>query len=442
MELYDAITLGSVGFLVILIIVMMRLVVSLKAEVQAKGDDADQLTQLDVRLRTMAEQSHQREQAVRDEFRQNREETSKAVGAFGDRVSQMGATQTDQQQKFREELNQSLSLLGEIVRKLGADQSAQQQQFRDKLDDKMKELRTENAQKLDEMRKTVDEKLQTTLERRLSESFKTVSERLEAVQRGLGEMQNLATGVGDLKRVLSNVKARGTFGEVQLKILIDDFLTPDQFKENYDCGFTTGTKRVEFGVRMPGDEARYLPIDAKFPKEDYDRLLDAYEAGDKDGVAQAGKDLSKRVREFAKDISTKYINPPHTTNEAILFVPTESLYAEILRTPGLVENLQRDFSVTVTGPTNLQVLLSTFRMGYQQAVMQEQAAEVWKLLGAVKNEFGKYGDQILAMNKSLEAAQRHVEKLDVRKRVMMKALKNVEELDSDKGTLLLGDDTD
>lgn len=351
-----------------------------------------------------AGQADVREKAIREEFKGNREEITKAISELSDTLRKFGQHQTDQQEQFRKTL-----------------------------DSKMNELRTENSQKLDEMRKTVDEKLQTTLEKRLSESFKTVSERLEAVHKGLGEMQNLATGVGDLKRVLTNVKSRGTFGEVQLKILIEDFLTPDQFIENYDCGFTSGQKRVEFGVRMPGDEQRYLPVDSKFPTEDYERVLSAVEAGDKEALAKASSDLSRQIKLFAKDIATKYINPPITTNEAILFVPTEGLYAELLRVPGLVESIQRDHAITIAGPTNFQVLLSTFRMGYQQAVMQEQAAEVLKILGAVKNEFSKYGDQITAMTKSLDAAQRHVEKLDIRKRVMLKALKGVEALDGSAG---------
>ncbi len=305
----------------------------------------------------------------------------------------------------------------------------------------MKELRQENSQKLDEMRKTVDEKLQTTLEKRLSESFKTVSERLEQVHKGLGEMQNLATGVGDLKRVLTNVKSRGTFGEVQLGLLIEDILTPNQFVANYDCGKRMGTQRVEFGIRMPGaEEEVYLPVDAKFPTEDYERLLTAVEAGDVDGIAGAQKLLAARVKAFAKDVAQKYINPPHTTPSAILFLPTEGLYAEMLRIPGFVEGIQRELNVTVTGPTNFQVLLTTFRMGFQQMVMQEHASEVWKVLGAVKREFSKYGEQITQMGKSVNALENHIGKLETRKNVMLRALKSVDEVEDSTAQLLLGDD--
>ena len=380
----------------------------------SEGDDTnEQLKSIEMRVTEMAFRADERETANRSEFKNNREELGKAITA-----------------------------LGETVRKLGADQSAQQEQFREKLDEKMKELRTENSAKLDEMRKTVDEKLQTTLEKRLSESFKTVSERLEQVHKGLGEMQSLATGVGDLKRVLTNVKSRGTFGEVQLELLIEDILTADQFKANYDCGKESGTMRVEFGIRMPGAEARYLPVDSKFPTEDYERLLTAAEGGDKEGLKLAQEALTRRVKTFAKDISQKYINPPHTTRDALLFVPTEGLYAEILRNDGLIESLQRDFAVTVTGPTNFQVLLNTFRMGYQQAVMQEHAAEVWKILGAVKREFGNYGEQIAAMGKNVKSMENHIGKLETRKNVMLRALKTVEVIEGPTDNDLLEDGTE
>ncbi len=435
-DLIGLIALGGIALLILLVIFLFKQIGDLKSQVAADDEQA-LLHQIGARVTDVAQQAVQRETAMRDEFRANREETAKSVGTLGETVRKIGVDQTAQQTQFRDEIGEALKYLNETVRKLGADQSNQQQQFRDKLDEKMKELRDENSQKQDEMRKTVDEKLQSTLEKRLSESFKTVSERLEAVQKGLGEMQNLASGVGDLKRVLTNVKSRGTFGEVQLELLIDDFLTADQYIANYDCGHKVGTKRVEFGIRMPGGEERYLPVDAKFPTEDYERLLLAVEAGDKAAMTAASDALVRRIKSFAKDISQKYINPPHTTSEALLFVPTEGLYAEVLRAPGLIESLQRDFSVTVTGPTNFQVLLSTFRMGYQQAVMQEQAAEVWKVLGAVKKEFARYGEQIEAMTKNVRAMGKHVEKLETRKNMMERALKTVEVIDSETADKLI-----
>lgn len=411
MTVSDYILIGLLGLVLVACFLLVRKVAALSARLD--GVDAqNQLQQIEVGLRYMNEQSGEREKAIREEFRGNREELSKAISA-----------------------------LGETVRKLGADQGAQQQQFRDKLDEKMKELRQENSQKLDEMRKTVDEKLQSTLEKRLSESFKTVSERLEQVHKGLGEMQTLATGVGDLKRVLTNVKSRGTFGEVQLELLIEDVLTPNQYVANYDCG-RKGT-HVEFGIRMPGTDAEvYLPVDAKFPTEDYERLLVAVEAGDTDGIAATQKLLATRVKGFAKEIATKYINPPFTTPSAILFLPTEGLYAEMLRIPGFVESLQREFSVTVTGPTNFQVLLTTFRMGFQQMAMQEHAQEVWKVLASVKGEFEKYGDQIAAMGKNVEAMEKHIGKLSTRRNQMLRALKSVEHIEGPDAPSLLPDDDD
>lgn len=408
MSVFEIAATAALGLMMLLLLfVLFRLHTLMDRLVS--GDQDTQLIRIETKVTEMAFQANQREQAIREEFRANREEQGKVISA-----------------------------LGETVRKLGADQSTQQQQFRDKLDEKMRELRSENSQKLEEMRRTVDEKLQTTLEKRLTESFKSVSERLEQVHKGLGEMQSLATGVGDLKRVLTNVKSRGTFGEVQLELLIADVLTPSQYVANYDCG-RKGT-HVEFGIRMPGTEAEvYLPVDAKFPTEDYERLLAAVEAGDTDGIAHAQKKLANRVKGFAKDIAAKYINPPHTTPSAILFLPTEGLYAEMLRLPGFVEGLQRGLSVTVTGPTNFQVLLNTFRMGFQQMAMQEHAQEVWKVLGAVKGEFEKYGDQIAAMGKNVKAMENHIDRLETRKNQMLRALKSVESVEGASASSLIGD---
>ena len=411
MDFFSIILAAGLGLLIVLVIVLLIRLGGLARTLQS-GDAQSQLIRIETRITEMAFQAGEREKGIREEFRGNRDEMAKAITG-----------------------------LGETVRKLGADQSAQQQQFRDKLDEKMKELRLENSQKLDEMRKTVDEKLQTTLEKRLSESFKTVSERLEQVHKGLGEMQSLASGVGDLKRVLTNVKSRGTFGEVQLGLLIEDILTPNQFIANYDCGKAGGTMRVEFGIRMPGTtDDVFLPVDAKFPTEDYERLLNAVEVGDGEGILTAQKILATKIKGFAKEIAQKYINPPYTTPSAILFLPTEGLYAEMLRVPGFVEGIQRELSVTITGPTNFQVLLTTFRMGFQQMVMQEHAAEVWKVLGAVKREFENYGEQIVAMGKNVNAMEKHVEKLKTRKNVMLRALGGVEALDDSTAATYLGSD--
>ena len=409
MTIIEIILSSGLGLLLILSIIQF---LKLRSFAQA-GDDEQlhKLIEIQARLDMAAGQAEAREKTIRQEFQGNREELTKAINELAD-----------------------------TMRRFGQHQTEQQEQMRNKLDEKMKELRSENSAKLDEMRRTVDEKLQTTLEKRLSESFKTVSERLEQVHKGLGEMQSLASGVGDLKRVLTNVKSRGTFGEVQLGLLIEDVLTPNQFIANYDCGKSGGQMRVEYGIRMPGaDDAVYLPVDAKFPTEDYERLLAAVEAGDSDGIASAQKTLASRVKGFAKDIAQKYINPPHTTPSAILFLPTEGLYAEMLRLPGFVQDIQRELNVTVTGPTNFQVLLNTFRMGFQQMAMQEHAAEVWKVLGAVKAEFNKYGEQISSMGKSVKALENHIDKLETRKNVMLRALKTVDEVEDATATKYLPD---
>ena len=409
MTIIEIILSSGLGLLLILSIIQF---LKLRSFAQA-GDDEQlhKLIDIQARLDMAAGQAEAREKTIRQEFQGNREELTKAINELAD-----------------------------TMRRFGQHQTEQQEQMRSKLDEKMKELRSENSAKLDEMRRTVDEKLQTTLEKRLSESFKTVSERLEQVHKGLGEMQSLASGVGDLKRVLTNVKSRGTFGEVQLGLLIEDVLTPNQFIANYDCGKSGGQMRVEYGIRMPGaDDAVYLPVDAKFPTEDYERLLAAVEAGDSDGIATAQKTLATRVKGFAKDIAQKYINPPHTTPSAILFLPTEGLYAEMLRLPGFVQDIQRELNVTVTGPTNFQVLLNTFRMGFQQMAMQEHAAEVWKVLGAVKAEFNKYGEQISSMGKSVKALENHIDKLETRKNVMLRALKTVDEVEDATATKYLPD---
>jgi DNA recombination protein RmuC len=415
MTMFEMAIVGGVVLLVVLVLFLVMRLAALERQVSQAEMDS-QLIRIDGRLSDMVTGAERREQASRTELmaqlRENREEMAKAITA-----------------------------LSETVRKLGADQGAQQQQFRDKLDEKMKELRTENSQKLDEMRRTVDEKLQTTLEKRLSESFKSVSERLEQVHKGLGEMQTLASGVGDLKRVLTNVKSRGGFGEKELEIIISDFLTADQYIANFDCGKKSG-ERVEFGIKVPGAGREvYLPVDAKFPTEDYERLLNAAELNDQDAVKAAAAALERAVLKFAKDVSGKYINPPYTTDWAVLFLPTEGLYAEVLRRPGLFERLQRDHRITVAGPTNLQVLLSTFRMGFRQVALQERANEVWDVLGTVKLEFGRFGEQIDRMGKSLTSALNHVETLDRRKRMMLRALKNVQAVDEDKAAELLEDDS-
>lgn len=263
-------------------------------------------------------------------------------------------------------------------------------QIRDTLEKKITDLQQGNEKKLDEMRKTVDEKLQDTLEKRLGESFKLVSDRLEAVHKGLGEMQSLATGVGDLKKVLSNVKTRGVLGEYQLENLLEQILTPEQYGKNVKTKDGSNAN-VEYAIKLPGREERivWLPIDSKFPREDFELLIDSYDKGSPELIEENRKAFSKGIRKCAQDIKDKYIDPPNTTDFAILFLPFESLYAEVLRTPGLFESLQRELKIAITGPTTLAAYLSSLQMGFRTLAIEKRSSEVWELLGAVKTEIGR-----------------------------------------------------
>jgi len=314
-------------------------------------------------------------------------------------------------------------------------------ELRAAIEQRLLALQTDNAGKLDEMRRTVDEKLHATLELRLGESFKQVSERLEAVQRGLGEMQALATGVGDLKRVLTNVKTRGTWGEVQLARLIEDGMTPEQYAKNVKT-VPGSDAQVEFAIRLPGstelDQTVWLPIDAKFPKEEYERLMDAHEHADRDGIKTAGLALGKAVETQAKLIVSKYVSPPHTTDFAIMFLPSESLYAEVLRQPGLLDKLH-DLRVNVAGPANLAALLNSLQMGFRTLAIQQRSSEVWQVLRAVKTEFNKFGDTLANVKKSLDTASNRIGQTETRTRAMLRSLKNVEAMPEDEARALLRD---
>ena len=309
------------------------------------------------------------------------------------------------------------------------------------LNERLGAIQADSAQKLEEMRKTVDEKLHATLEQRLGESFKQVSDRLEQVHRGLGEMQTLATGVGDLKRVLTNVKSRGTWGEVQLGALIEQTLTIDQYSKNIST--RPGSRDlVEFAIRLPGQDANspvWLPVDAKFPVEDYQRLMDAQDRADLVEIESSAKALENRIKSEAKTIREKYVEPPYTTDFAILFLPTEGLYAEVMRRQGLLELLQRDFRVTVAGPSTFSALLNSLHMGFKTLAIEKRSSEIWNTLGQIKTEFSKFGDVIDATKKKLEAATKSFDAVDVRTRQINKKLSGVEALPLG-GNELLGDD--
>ncbi len=318
------------------------------------------------------------------------------------------------------------------------------------INERLGEIQQDNAKKLEDMRKTVDEKLQSTLEERLGASFKIVSERLEQVHRGLGEMQSLASGVGDLKRVLTNVKTRGTWGEIQLEAMIEQVLTANQYAKNMATR-PGSSERVEFAIRFPGrdeDCPVWLPIDAKFPMEDYQRLVDAQDQADLAGIEQAAKALENRIRLEAKTIADKYLEPPHTTDFAVLYLPTEGLYAEVIRRPGLADSLQRDHRVTLAGPTNLLALLNSLQMGFRTLAIEQRSSEVWQVLGQVKTEFGKFGAVIEATEKKLQEASNKFSEVGRRKRAIDRSLKEVEALPiagtaaSSGSAALLADDLD
>jgi DNA recombination protein RmuC len=355
-------------------------------------------------------------QRLAEDARKSREETTLALNHFGEQ----------QQQRFA-------ALSAEHEKRMG--------EVRATLEAKLGAIQQDNAAKLEQMRATVDEKLQSTLETRLGQSFQLVSERLEAVQRGLGEMQNLAIGVGDLKRVLTNVKSRGILGEVQLGALLEQMLTAEQYESNV-ITVPGSNERVEFAIRMPGQgegEHILLPIDAKFPMEDYQRLLEAQENADIEAAGIAGRALEIRVREEARRIKGKYIAPPHTTDFAVLFLPTEGLFAEVIRRPGLFELLQREHRVTVAGPTTLSALLNSLQMGFRTLAIAKRSSEVWALLGAVKNEFGKFGVVLEKTRKQLDAARNSIDSAGQRTRAIERKLRGVETLSGEVTQQLLGD---
>jgi DNA recombination protein RmuC len=347
----------------------------------------------------------------------------------------------------RNENSDSARKLREEVVKTIEEKSRSQQESIDNLhnviDKHLKHLQESNEKKLEQMRQTVDEKLQSTLEKRLGESFKIVGDQLEAVQRGLGEMQSLATGVGDLKKVLTNVKTRGTWGEYQLGNILEQILTPDQYAKNVKPK-ERSDEIVEYAVRLPGHDNSsqvWLPIDSKFPQESYIRLKDASEKLDTDAIEKASAELIRTIKKSAKDISDKYIDPPHTTDFAIMFLPTEGLYAEVVRQPGILDDLQHQ-RIVVAGPTNLSAILSSLSMGFRTLAIENRSSEVRKILSAVKTEFSAFGDVLSKVKTQLDRASGTIDKAGVRTRAMQKKLKDVEELPVEDSTKILGFDSE
>jgi DNA recombination protein RmuC len=425
-----------------LIISVITLVFASKASASKNSNDFNEIK---YKIEHVLSEVKRIEASVKTEMITNRRETG------------------DNAQRIREELAVSLRNFGELITQTMANANATQKenffallnkqseqnnntsgkldQMRETLEKKISDMQSGNERKLDEMRATVDEKLQKTLETRLGESFKLVSERLEAVHKGLGDMQQLATGVGDLKRVLTNVKSRGVLGEYQLESILDQILTLDQYARNVKTKEGSNAL-VEFAVKLPGREdkekAVWLPIDSKFPKEDFESLMDAYDQAIPELIEEYRKSFVKGIKKCALDICSKYIDPPNTTDFAILFLPFESLYAEVLRTPGLFESIQREYKIIITGPTTLSALLNSLQMGFRTLAIEKRSGEVWQLLGAVKTEFGNFGGILEKTQKKLQEASNVIEQAGVRSRAIERKLRTVQELPKDQAIALIG----
>ena len=422
----------------------------------ANADEAAQRAQLLAVLQQQGQATEQRIDRVEGELRREvgdsartgRLEIQQTLATFQDTLVRQGAettrTQNAQIDAFAQQLVQLRGTLGDTLTRqlqdLSEANARRLAEVRATLETQLAQLQTSNAAKLDEMRATVDEKLHATLEARLGESFKQVAERLEQVHKGLGEMQTLAQGVGDLKHLLSNVKTRGMFGEAQLAALLEQVFAPDQYATQ--VATRPGSKNVvDFAIRLPGrgDDGApcWLPIDAKFPNEDYERLLDAQQRADVAGAEAAGKALEARIRLEAKSMAEKYVEPPHTTDFALMFLPTEGLYAEVLRRPGLMEALQRDHRVTLAGPTTLLAMLNSLQMGFRTLALEKRSSEVWQVLGAVKTEFGKFGDVLAKVKAQTQTVLNTLDSAEVRSRAMGRALKQVEALPTEQAQALL-----
>ena len=411
------ILIGSIATIVLVTVVLIR---------QSRGFDTAAKTVRD-ELKAGREEAQQATARLREEF---------GVGMKAGHdtlVRSLESTSTLQQAQLTGMTTQ--------IKELTESSQGGMRQVRDLLDTRVKELQEGNERKLDEMRKTVDEKLQDTLEKRLGESFKLVSDRLESVHKGLGEMQTLAAGVGDLKRVLTNVKARGTWAEVQLGAILEQVLAPGQFEKNVRP-VADSAETVEYAVRLPGPQddpaaCVWLPIDSKFPQEDYLRLQDAAERADADATLQAIEALTRTVKAAAKMIHDKYLKPPDTTDFGIMFLATEGLYAEVLRQPALVDELQQRYRVVVAGPTTLAAILTSLRMGFQTLAIEQRAAQVWRILGAVRTEFDKFGGVLDKVKRQLNSASRTIEQTGVRSRAMERKLRSVEQMPDDEAARIL-----
>jgi DNA recombination protein RmuC len=442
--------------ILIAIVIVLQIVSIMKSSKKDSGSDVEMKNSLGY----MNENVSRIEGSVKDEISRNREESNKSLKEARDEFNKSSRETRDElNTSFKNFSETTISSMREItnsqsnsfnvfsknIREKFEELTSQQKQLsettekrlekmRETVEGKLKSIQEDNTQQLERMRQTVDEKLQSTLEKRLGESFKIVSERLELVHSGLGEMRNLATGVGDLKKVLSNVKTRGVFGEYQLENILEQLLTPDQYGKNIRTK-TGSNDSVEFAIKMPGKEditkPCWLPVDAKFPTEVYQALNAAYESGDLALIETAKKDLAANIKKNAKYINDKYIDPPNTTDFGIMFLPFESLYAEVLRIPGLFEQIQRECKITITGPTTISALLNSLQMGFKTLAIGKRSSEVWDLLSSVKTEFGTYATLIEKTKKKLTEATNELDRVGTRSRSIERKLRDVHELPSE-----------
>ena len=428
--------LNAIGALILLVITVLAVWVGWWLGRRSNAPAEDLLPHLEPRFDALLKAQERQERELRDEFARARQESQAEAKRQRDDLAQalsrlgqsVGAQVVQLGQLHGERLDGFAAQLLQLTRSM----EQRSEVLRQAVEGRLAAIQADNGLKLDEMRRTVDEKLQSTLEQRLGESFRMVGERLEQVHRGLGEMQVLAAGVGDLKRVLTNVKTRGTWGEVQLGALLDQVLTAEQYAANVATK-PKSNDRVEYAIRLPGrgrddDLPVWLPIDAKFPLEDYQKLIEAQERADPLAAEEAGKALDNRLRLEARTIHEKYVEPPYTTDFAVLYLPIEGLYAEVLRRPGLAEALQRDWRVTLAGPTTLAAMLNSLQMGFRTLAIEKRSSEVWMILGAVKTEFGKFGEALAHTKKKLDEASNSIGKAETRSRMLSRRLKEVEAL--------------
>ena len=422
----------------IIIVAILQILLLLKKSGKFNTDDI---------LTPMSQSFERIERFTSNELGKSREESSQQSrfnreelgGTVKSELLTYAQTMRESLKQISDEQTKHLNAFVEQINSLNRSQTQQAELLRNKIEEKLINLQKDNSEQLEKMRQTVDEKLQGTLEKRLSESFKLISERLESVHKGLGEMQVLASGVGDLKKVLTNVKTRGTWGEVQLGAMLEQVLTIDQYEANVS---TKGNaERVEYAVKIPSknseQEIVWLPIDAKFPMESYSRLIEAQDNADAVGVESALKELELRIKQSANDISRKYISPPSTTDFAILYLPTEGLFAEVTKRSNLVDMVQRDYRVVFAGPTTLWSILNSLQMGFRTLAIEKRSSEVWNTLAAVKTEWFKYGEALDKVKKKLEEASNSIDQAQVRTRAVGRKLKEVQELPSSQADNIL-----